>query len=134
MSAFLGTAIVSITLALVFYTIGTWAERIQGVLKLWHIAFFILGLCADTLGTALMSQIAAANGSSMYIGGSSSDILHAITGLLAIILMAIHALWAVWTYWKGTPRAKQNFSKFSVFVWAFWLIPYIGGVLMGTSF
>ena len=31
---FLGTAIVSITLALVFYTIGTWGERLQKVLKI----------------------------------------------------------------------------------------------------
>ena len=27
---FLGAAITSITLALVFYTIGTWAEKVQG--------------------------------------------------------------------------------------------------------
>lgn len=133
MPAFLGTAIVSITLALVFYTIGTWAERIQKVLKLWHIVFFCLGLCADTLGTTLMSQIAAANGSSMYTGGSRSDILHAITGLLAIILMAVHAIWAIWTYWKGNEKAKANFSKFSVFVWAFWLIPYVGGIFLGAG-
>ena len=61
MPAFLGTAIISISLALVFYSIGTWAERIQRTLKLWHIIFFLFGLCADTLGTALMSQIASAN-------------------------------------------------------------------------
>ena len=87
MPAFLGTAIISISLALVFYSIGTWAERIQRTLKLWHIIFFLFGLCADTLGTALMSQIASAN-----VG--NTDPLHAVTGLLAIILMAIHALWA----------------------------------------
>ncbi len=126
MTAFLGTAIISISLALVFYSIGTWAERIQRTLKLWHIIFFLFGFCADTLGTALMSQIASAN-----VG--NTDPLHVITGLLAIILMAIHALWAIWTYWKGNEKAKKNFSKFSVFVWAFWLIPYIGGVFLGAS-
>ena len=41
---FLGAAITSITLALVFYTIGTWSEKVQGRLKLWHIVFFLLGL------------------------------------------------------------------------------------------
>ena len=126
MTAFLGTAIISIPLALVFYSIGTWAERIQRTLKLWHIIFFLFGLCADTLGTALMSQIASAN-----VG--NTDPLHAVTGLLAIILMAIHALWAIWTYWKGNEKAKKNFSRFSVFVWAFWLIPYIGGIFLGAS-
>ena len=73
MPAFLGTAIISISLALVFYSIGTWAERIQRTLKLWHIIFFLFGLCADTLGTALMSQIASAN-----VG--NTDPLHAVTG------------------------------------------------------
>lgn len=126
MPAFLGTAIIRISLALVLYSIGTWAERIQRTLKLWHIIFFLLGLCADTLGTALMSQIASAN-------GGNTDPLHAITGLWAIILMAIHALWAIWTYRKGSEKAKKNFSKFSVFVWAFWLIPYVGVVFLGAS-
>ena len=126
MPAFLGTAIISISLALVFYSIGTWAKRIQRTLKLWHIIFFLFGLCADTLGTALMSQIASAN-----VG--NTDPLHAVTGLLAIILMAIHALWAIWTYWKGNEKAKKNFSRFSVFVWAFWSIPYIGVIFLGAS-
>ena len=123
MTTFLGTAIVSMTLALIFYSIGTWAERIQGTLKLWHIAFFVLGLFADSFGTAVMTEIA----------GGNMNFLHGSTGALALLLMAIHALWAVWTYWKGSQRAKQNFSKFSVFVWAFWLIPYVLGVVLGMN-
>lgn len=122
---FLGTAIVSITLALVFYTIGTWAERFQKELRLWHIVFFVLGLCADTMGTMIMSKIAGGEG--------DGDFLHAVSGLLAIILMAVHAVWAIYTYWRGTLKAKRNFSKFSVFVWAFWLMPYILGIFLGTS-
>ena len=122
---FLGTAIVSITLALVFYTIGTWGERLQKVLKIWHILFFLLGLTADTIGTTLMSRIVEQTG--------RQEVLHAITGLIALILMAIHAAWAVWTYWRGSEKAKRNFSKFSVVVWAFWLIPYAIGAYLGSS-
>lgn len=113
----------SMTLALAFYSLGTWAERIQGVLKLWHILFFVLGLCADSFGTAVMTDMA----------GDNMDALHGTTGALALLLMFVHAAWAVWTYWKGSPRAKQNFSKFSVFVWAFWLIPYVLGIFLGMS-
>lgn len=120
---FLGTAIVSITLALVFYSIGIWAEKIQKVLKKWHIAFFLLGLVADTLGTGIMSEL------STDAGGMS--VMHMVTGLLALILMAVHAVWAIWTYWKGTEQAKQNFHKFSVVVWCFWLMPYLIGVYLG---
>lgn len=122
---FLGAAITSITLALVFYTIGTWAEKVQGRLKLWHIVFFLLGLVADSLGTAIMSDIAGQKG--------DVDPLHGITGILAIVLMAIHAVWAIVTYWKGNEKAMHNFSKFSVIVWAFWLIPYGLGLVLGMS-
>ena len=120
---FLGAAITSITLALVFYTIGTWAEKVQGRLKLWHIVFFLLGLVADSLGTAIMSDIAGQKG--------DVDPLHGITGILAIVLMAIHAVWAIVTYRKGNEKAMRNFSKFSVIVWAFWLIPYGLGLVLG---
>lgn len=61
------------------------------------------------------------------------DLLHGITGMLALVLMAVHAVWAIWTYWRGSVKAKQNFSKFSVFVWAFWLIPYVLGIFVGMS-
>ena len=122
---FLGAAITSITLALVFYTIGTWAEKVQGRLKLWHIVFFLLGLVADSLGTAIMSDIAGQKG--------DVDPLHGITGILAIVLMAIHAVCAIVTYWKGNEKAMRNFSKFSVIVWAFWLIPYGLGLVLGMS-
>ena len=123
MITFLGTAIVSMTLALFFYSVGTWAERFQGTLKLWHIVFFVLGLFADSVGTAVMTRIA----------GDEMDFLHGITGALALFLMMIHASWAIWTLWKGSLRARRNFSKFSVLVWAFWLIPYGLGIVQGIS-
>lgn len=119
-------AIILISGALVFYTIGTWAERIQKIIKPWHIVFFLLGLVCDTLGTTIMTCMA------QRLGGVS-DPLHAVTGVIAIILMGVHAVWAIVTYWKGSAKAKQNFSKFSVVVWAFWLIPYVLGIFMGAS-
>ena len=61
------------------------------------------------------------------------DLVHGSTGMLALVLMAVHAVWAILTYWKGSTKAKQNFSKFSVFVWAFWLIPYVLGIFLGMS-
>ena len=124
METFLVTAIVSMTLALTFYSIGTWGEHIEKRLRLWHIVFFILGLCADSFGTALMTEMA---------DPAKKDLLHGITGAAALFLMAIHALWAILTYWKGSPKAKRNFSKFSVFVWAFWLIPYALGIVLGMK-
>lgn len=122
---FLVLAITVITSALVFYTIGVWGERLQKGLRLWHVIFFLLGICADLAGTSLMEHIAKLTG--------SHDRLHTITGFTAVILMLIHAVWAVVTYAKGTPEAKRKFSRFSVVVWCIWLIPYFIGVYVGMS-
>ena len=75
----------AITLALVFYTIGVFAERRAGTLKHGHIIFFYMGLVFDNAGTAIMSLIAR---------GESTNPAHAATGLPAIILMIVHAAWA----------------------------------------
>ncbi|WP_234120596.1 HsmA family protein [Clostridium hydrogenum] len=117
-------AITSITLALVFYTIGVWSEKLQGKLKTWHLAIFWIGLIFDTAGTTLMSKIAS--------GGFQFN-FHGITGLIAIILMTFHAIWATFVLIKGDEKAKMNFHKFSILVWFIWLIPYISGAIFGMT-
>ena len=103
-----------ITLALVFYSIGVWGERITGRLRWWNLAFFLLGLICDTWGTGMMFE---------FVGGMAFDI-HGISGLIAILLMFIHAVWALVVLLKKDDNAIRNFHKFSVFVWVVWLIPY----------
>ena len=103
-----------ITLALIFYSIGVWSERIQGRLKVWHTVFFWMGLVCDTWGTGLMFDMA---------GGLTFDV-HGLTGLLAIVLMFVHAIWATIVLVRKNERMIQNFHKFSVVVWLIWLIPY----------
>jgi uncharacterized repeat protein (TIGR03987 family) len=112
-----------ITAALVFYTIGVWGERIQGRLKTWHLIFFILGLICDTWGTGMMIEMA---------GGLTFD-LHAVTGVIAIVLMFIHALWAFVVLLKKDENAILNFHKFSVVVWAIWLFPYFSPMIFGMT-
>lgn len=122
---FLIAAIVIISMALVFYSIGVWSERVQGILKWWHVVSFGLGFICDVVGTTFMAELVRLTG--------EHDRLHAVTGTIAVILMGIHALWAVWTFWKGSEQAKRNFSRFSVIVWFIWLIPYMIGVYLGVS-
>jgi uncharacterized repeat protein (TIGR03987 family) len=110
----MNTAVMVINLALVFYSIGVWSERIQGRLRVWHTIFFWLGLICDTLGTGMMFEMA---------GGLTYDI-HGLSGLLAIILMLIHAIWATLVLIRKDEKMILNFHKFSVLVWFIWLIPY----------
>lgn len=123
MTPLLAKAIVFITLALVLYTIGVWAEKLQKRLKPWHLVLFYFGLICDTLGTKFMSQI---------IGHFTLN-LHSITGTLAILLMLVHAIWASIVLIRKDERALKTFHKFSIIVWMIWLIPYFVGMLIGMG-
>ena len=106
-----------ISLALIFYSIGVWSERLAGRLKRWHLVFFWGGLVFDTTGTGIMFEMA---------GGMGADI-HSITGLVAILLMLVHAAWATAVLVLKNEKAITNFHNFSVFVWVVWLVPYFTG-------
>jgi len=106
-----------ISLALIFYSIGVWSERIAGRLKAWHLVFFRGGLVFDTTGTGIMFDM---------VGGMGIDI-HSVTGLAAIILMLVHAVWASAVLVLKNEKAITNFHHFSVFVWVVWLVPYSTG-------
>lgn len=116
-------AIITISLALVFYTIGVWSEKFAGRLKLQHVILFWIGLIFDTTGTTLMGEIA---------GGLDFN-LHGITGALAIVLMLSHALWATLVYASKNEKRLQNFHKFSLFVWLVWLVPFFTGMLAAMT-
>jgi len=109
-----------ISLALVFYSIGVWSERLQGRLKLWHLVFFWLGLVCDTWGTGLMIKMA---------GGLTIE-FHGVTGVIAILLMLIHAIWAAVVLVQRDNKAILNFHKFSLLVWFIWLIPYLSPMII----
>ena len=115
------TAVIVINLALVFYTIGVWSERLSGRLKPWHVAFFYLGLIFDTWGTGLMFEMAS---------GLTFD-LHGLSGLAAILLMLFHALWATLVLWRRDERMIVRFHRFSVLVWLIWLVPYLSPMVFG---
>ena len=112
-----------ISLALVFYTIGVWSERLSGQLKPWHLVFFWLGLVFDTWGTGMMLEMA---------GGLTADV-HGITGLIAIVLMLIHAVWATLVLVRKDEKIIYTFHRFSVLVWVIWLIPYFSPMILGMG-
>lgn len=109
--------------ALVFYSVGVWAERISGRLRLWHAILFVLGLACDTWGTGMMLGM---------VGGMSLD-LHGITGVIAIVLMIVHAAWAVVVLIRKNEEAITTFHRFSIAVWVVWLIPYFSPMVFNLA-
>jgi uncharacterized repeat protein (TIGR03987 family) len=119
-SGSMSLSFIVITSALLCYSIGVWSERIAGLLKPWHLAFFWAGLVFDTWGTGMMFDM---------VGGMSFDV-HGITGLIAILLMLVHAIWATIVLVRKDEKAIHDFHKFSVLVWVVWLIPYFSPMLL----
>ena len=114
-----------ITLALVFYSSGVWAERITRYLKGWHVAAFWTGFQFDVSGTWAMGRLS----------DDPFNILepHTLTGQIALWLMLAHAIWATFVVRKGSESFRKQFHRYSLIVWLIWLIPYIGGMMMGMS-
>jgi uncharacterized repeat protein (TIGR03987 family) len=112
-----------ITLALVFYSVGVWSERISRYLKPWHVIAFWTGFLFDVSGTLAMHRLAK----------EPFDLLapHTLTGQIALWLMLAHAVWSTRVSRKGSEEARAGFHRYSLFVWLFWLIPYSGGMFLG---
>ena len=112
-----------ITLALVFYSLGVWSERLARYLKPWHVAAFWTGFLFDVSGTWTMHRLAQ--------GPFDLTAPHTLTGQIALLLMFAHALWATYVSLKGSENTRSGFHRFSMIVWLIWLIPYFGGMYMG---
>ena len=116
---------ITITFALIFYSIGVWAERISRLLKKWHVVTFWIGFIFDIIGTIAMH----------YISDNPFDLtdLHTLTGQTALWLMFAHAVWATQVIKKNNIRLRKKFHRYSLFVWLIWLVPYLGGMFMGMK-
>lgn len=112
------------SLAFVFYTAGVWTERRAGRLRREHVVLFWLGIACDSAATEMMFRMIVEQ-------GAVRDWSHTLTGGAALLLMAAHAVWATVTLTRGSDTAKRRFHRYSVIVWAIWLVPYLGGMLAG---
>ena len=125
MPASLTASFTLITLALAFYSLGVWAERIVRYLKPWHVAAFWTGFAFDVSGTWAMHRLAEGR----------FDVLepHTLTGQIALWLMLGHAIWATRVARSGSEDALMGFHRYSLVVWLIWLVPYFGGMYLGMS-
>jgi uncharacterized repeat protein (TIGR03987 family) len=116
---------VLISLALVFYSLGVWSERIASYLKPWHVVTFWIGFSFDILGTWAMHILAN--------GPFDLREPHTLTGQIALWLMLVHAVWATHVTRKGSEKLRTSFHRYSFVVWLIWLVPYFGGMYVGMT-
>jgi len=125
MSGILLFSTVTITLALVFYSIGVWSERISRFLQAWHVVMFWTGFLFDVSGTVAMH----------FISEDPFNLRdpHTLTGQIALWLMLAHALWATLVMRSNNTKLRKKFHLYSIIVWMVWLVPYMGGMIMGMK-
>lgn len=111
------------TVAFVFYSLGIWAEFFTKRLKSWHAVAFFIGVVADTWGTWFMVE---------YVGGFLFN-AHSVIGVIGLALMILHFIWAVVVLRLANEKAITTFHRFSVFVWAVWMVAYLSGVYIGVQ-
>lgn len=119
------SAVILISLALVFYSIGIWSERFARNLKTWHVVCFWIGLLLDISGTYAMHLIST----------SEFDILepHTLTGQIALWVMLVHVIWATYVIKQGSEKVKRRFNVYSIHVWMLWMVPYLGGMYLAMK-
>jgi len=112
-----------ITLALVFYSVGVWSERIARYLKAWHVVAFWAGFHFDVSGTLAMHRLAR--------GPFDLRAPHTLSGQIALWLMLAHAVWSTSVSRRGSEEARAGFHRYSLLVWLVWLVPYFSGIILG---
>jgi uncharacterized repeat protein (TIGR03987 family) len=125
MSALLIVSSLLITLALAFYSLGVWSERIARYLKVWHVVAFWTGFLFDVSGTWAMHRMAQ--------GAFDLWEPHTLTGQIALWLMLAHSVWATYVVRKGSSHARTGFHRYSLAVWLIWLVPYFGGMFLAMN-
>lgn len=125
MPAALIISTILITLALLFYSLGVWSERIARYLKRWHVIAFWIGFVFDISGTWAMHKISA--------GPFDLSEPHTLTGQIALWLMLFHASWATLVVVKDNKKLRSEFHRLSIIVWLIWLVPYFGGMYLGMG-
>lgn len=107
--------------ALVFYSTAIWSHKITGKLHPWIVWVFGIGLAADTCGTLFLCVISTVRW---------TVTLHTFSGILSIVIMAVHFIWALLAIQVGG-RFEDHFKKFSVHAWIIWLVAFLSGIPIG---
>ena len=114
-------AVVVVTFALVFYSIGVISEQRRHSLSKSILTFISLGILFDVSSTVLM-----------IIGSGNIPItVHGILGYSALTVMLIDAvlLWRHWIGHKGE-RVSSKLNTYTRVAYSWWVIAYIAGAII----
>lgn len=104
--------------ALCLYTFSIFKERKTGHLNAFLMIIFASGFTCDLIGTSMMFSLAKVK---------FSLALHSICGYSALLIMLAHLIWAILAI-CGVGNYQRNFTRFSIYAWAIWIVAFISGI------
>lgn len=117
-------SVISITTALVLYTIAIWRNWRMKLLTTAHLVLLWFGLAADALATRMMG---------LSIEGPIVWDFHTISGYAGLALMAVLAVVGSWAKWSDRETVLKSFHRFALPVWILWVVSYATGVVIGMQ-
>jgi uncharacterized repeat protein (TIGR03987 family) len=117
-------SVISITTALVLYSIAIWRNWQMKLLTTAHIVLLWVGLAADILATQMMG---------LSIDGAIVWDFHTISGYTGLALMSVLAVVGSWAKWSHHEDILANFHRVAIPVWVIWVASYMTGVVIGVQ-
>ena len=116
-------SVISITAALIFYTVAVWRNWRAQLLTVGTIVLFWCGLATDVLATTMMR---------MSVETTTYD-LHTISGYTALALMVVLTVVGTGTLLMRREDVLKGFHKVAMPVWVIWALSYATGVIVGVQ-
>ena len=114
-------AVIVVTFALVFYSIGVITEQRSKALSRFSLGFITTGLVFDISSTALM------------IAGSGNIpiTVHGFIGYSALTVMLVDTilLWRHWRRWRTAPLPRK-LNLYTRIAYAWWVVAYVAGAII----
>ncbi|OGO07360.1 MAG: hypothetical protein A2Y92_01915 [Chloroflexi bacterium RBG_13_57_8] len=117
-------AVIVVTVALVFYSIGAITEQRKHAVTR-HVLFFLtVGVLLDITSTALM----------ITYSGNIPITVHGVIGYTALLAMLIDAI-LIWRHWRknGSGPVSKKLHRYTRIAYGWWVIAYIAGAIISST-
>jgi len=116
-------AVIVVTFALVFYSVGVLTEQKKSAISRKVLLFLTIGVILDITSTILM-----------IISSSNIPItVHGILGYSALLVMLIDAI-LIWRHWfrNGSSQTPRGLHLYTRIAYSWWVIAYIAGSIIAS--
>lgn len=116
-------AVIVVTCALIFYSVGVITEQRKVAVSKWVLLFLTAGVLLDITSTALM-----------IVGSTNIPItVHGVIGYTALLVMLVDAI-LIWRHRirRGISRIPRGLHLYTRIAYIWWVIAYIVGSIIST--